>query len=178
MRLKDCRRFAPALFLAGAWFTYPALWIGGSCFAEFRLFGHAALALAAILLLTLDPERLRRFFVPLRPPVAHVLYWAIPGALAMLFHYYHSQGDPVTFLDALYLLAVPLAAAVWSEDFRRPLLFYLVLLGAAAGVLGILGPDDLRKGIANVFARKGEAVVASNIAAFDAGLEESKNVMK
>ena len=67
MRLKDCRRFAPALFLAGAWFTYPALWIGGSCFAEFRLFGHAALALAAILLLTLDPERLRRFFAPLRP---------------------------------------------------------------------------------------------------------------
>ena len=54
----------------------------------------------------------------------------------------------------------------------------MVLLGAAAGVLGILGPDDLRKGIANVFARKGEAVVASNIAAFDAGLEESKNVMK
>ena len=122
MRLKDCRRFAPALFLAGAWFTYPALWIGGSCFAEFRLFGHAALALAAILLLTLDPERLRRFFVPLRPPVAHALYWAIPGALAMLFHYYHSQGDPVAFLDALYLLAVPLAAAVWAEELRTPFL--------------------------------------------------------
>ena len=131
MRLKDCRRFAPALFLAGAWFTYPALWIGGSCFAEFRLFGHAALALAAILLLTLDPERLRRFFVPLRPSVAHALYWAIPGALAMLFHYYHSQGDPVAFLDALYLLAVPLAAAVWAEELRTPFLLYLALLGAA-----------------------------------------------
>lgn len=54
----------------------------------------------------------------------------------------------------------------------------MVLLGAAAGVLGILGPDDLRTGIAEVFARKGEAVVASNVAAFDAGLLESKNLRK
>lgn len=50
----------------------------------------------------------------------------------------------------------------------------MVLLGACAGVMGILGPDKLRDGIRNVFARKGEAVVAANIAAFDAGLEESK----
>ena len=85
MRLKDWRRFAPALFLAGAWFTYPALWIGGSCFAEFRLFGHAALALAAILLLTLDPERLRRFFVPLRPPVSAPSSIARPSMQAMIF---------------------------------------------------------------------------------------------
>ena len=34
--------------------------------------------------------------------------------------------------------------------------------------------EKLRDGIRNVFARKGEAVVEANIAAFDAGLEESK----
>jgi indolepyruvate ferredoxin oxidoreductase beta subunit len=40
--------------------------------------------------------------------------------------------------------------------------------------MGIPGTDKLRDGIRNVFARKGEAVVEANIAAFDAGLEESK----
>lgn len=54
----------------------------------------------------------------------------------------------------------------------------MVLLGAAAGVLGILGPDELREGISEVFARKGEAVVTSNIAAFDAGLMEFKTLRK
>lgn len=50
----------------------------------------------------------------------------------------------------------------------------MVLLGAAAAVMGILDPDNLREGIANVFSRKGESVVAANIAAFNAGLEVSK----
>ena len=54
----------------------------------------------------------------------------------------------------------------------------MVLLGAAAGVLGILGPDELREGISEVFARKGEAVVTSNIAAFDAGLMKFKSLRK
>ena len=50
----------------------------------------------------------------------------------------------------------------------------MVLLGASAAVLEILDPDKLRAGIAAVFSRKGESVVAANLAAFDAGLEESK----
>lgn len=54
----------------------------------------------------------------------------------------------------------------------------MVLLGAAAAVMGILDPDNLREGIANVFSRKGESVVAANIAAFNAGLEVSKKFSK
>lgn len=131
MKLSRYLPFAPVLFLAGAWFTYPALWIGGSCFADFRLFGHASLALAALLLLALDPERLRRFFLPMRPPVMQVIGAAVPGCVAILLHYYHNQGDPVAFLNAIFYLVVPLAAAVWADEFRKPFLLYIVLLGAA-----------------------------------------------
>lgn len=46
----------------------------------------------------------------------------------------------------------------------------MVLLGAAASVLGMLDPDKLRDGIRSVFMRKGQEIVDANIKAFDAGL--------
>ena len=51
----------------------------------------------------------------------------------------------------------------------------MVLLGAMAAVLHILEPEKLREGIRRIFARKGDAVVESNIKAFDAGLQYSQN---
>ena len=54
----------------------------------------------------------------------------------------------------------------------------MVLLGASAAVMEILEPDKLRKGIEAIFSRKGEAIVAANIAAFNAGLEVSKSIKK
>ena len=54
----------------------------------------------------------------------------------------------------------------------------MVLLGASAAVMEILDPDKLKKGIEAIFSRKGEAIVAANIAAFDAGLEVSKSIKK
>ncbi len=45
----------------------------------------------------------------------------------------------------------------------------MVLLGAAASVLGMLDPDKLRDGIRSVFMRKGQEIVDANIKAFDAG---------
>ena len=51
----------------------------------------------------------------------------------------------------------------------------MALLGASAAVMEILEPEKLREGIASVFSRKGDAVVEMNIAAFNAGLEASKN---
>ena len=47
----------------------------------------------------------------------------------------------------------------------------MVLLGMAARHLAILSPDELRKAIRTVFARKGDKVVADNLKAFDAGYE-------
>ena len=54
----------------------------------------------------------------------------------------------------------------------------MVLLGASAAVMGILEPEKLREGIADVFSRKGEKIVEMNIAAFNAGLDVSKNFSK
>ncbi len=44
----------------------------------------------------------------------------------------------------------------------------MVLLGMAAKYLEIVSPEQLRTAIATVFARKGEAVTAANLRAFDA----------
>ena len=45
----------------------------------------------------------------------------------------------------------------------------MILLGMAAPYISILEPSRLREAIARVFAAKGEAVVASNLLAFDLG---------
>ena len=62
-----------------------------------------------------------------------------------------------------------------AKDLGSPRSANMVLLGATAAVLRILEPDKLRDGIRRVFGRKGEAVVESNIKAFDAGLAFSQN---
>lgn len=49
----------------------------------------------------------------------------------------------------------------------------MALLGAAAPFLEI-GPEKLEAGIRDIFARKGEAVVETNLAAFRAGLEAAQ----
>ena len=49
----------------------------------------------------------------------------------------------------------------------------ITLLGACSGILGI-EPDKLEAGIRELFARKGEAVVEANIAAFRAGQAAAK----
>ena len=50
----------------------------------------------------------------------------------------------------------------------------MVLLGAAIPMLGI-DHDKMIAGVQRVFARKGEAIVASNVAAVEAGYRNSKH---
>lgn len=50
----------------------------------------------------------------------------------------------------------------------------MVLLGMAAPYIGILSVEQLRKAIAVVFARKGEAVVEANLKAFDMGVASAR----
>ena len=45
----------------------------------------------------------------------------------------------------------------------------MILLGAAAGRISILSPEQLRESIAKVFGRKGSKVVDANLKAFDIG---------
>ena len=62
-----------------------------------------------------------------------------------------------------------------AKDLGNPRGANMVLLGAMAAVMHILEPEKLRDGIRCIFARKGDAVVGSNLKAFDAGLQFSLN---
>ena len=57
-----------------------------------------------------------------------------------------------------------------AKEILSPRSANMVLLGAVAAVLDILDADKLRDGIRRIFARKGDAVVETNLKAFDAGL--------
>ena len=61
-----------------------------------------------------------------------------------------------------------------ARDLGSPRAANMVLLGAMAAVLHILEPEALREGIRRIFSRKGEAIVESNIRAFDAGYDYSQ----
>ena len=58
-----------------------------------------------------------------------------------------------------------------AKEVKSPRSANMVLLGATAAVLNMLEPNKLREGITQVFMRKGQAIVDTNIAAFNAGLE-------
>lgn len=56
-----------------------------------------------------------------------------------------------------------------AKENKMPRGANMILLGMAAPFLKILSPEQIRKAIGRIFAAKGEAVVESNIAAFDLG---------
>ena len=60
-----------------------------------------------------------------------------------------------------------------AKDLGSPRSANMVLLGALSSALDILVQERLREGIRRIFGRKGDAVVESNLKAFNAGLEYS-----
>lgn len=50
----------------------------------------------------------------------------------------------------------------------------VVLLGAAAGFIGILKPEQIEESIRNIFAQKGKNIVEMNLKAFEIGREYGK----
>jgi len=65
-----------------------------------------------------------------------------------------------------------------AKDLGNPRGANMVLLGATAALLDILDPQPFREGIRRIFARKGEAIVESNIKAFDAGFQFAQSKKK
>ncbi len=61
-----------------------------------------------------------------------------------------------------------------AKDAGNPRGANMVLLGMAAPYIEILTVEQLRKAISVIFARKGEAIVESNLKAFDMGVEATK----
>lgn len=61
-----------------------------------------------------------------------------------------------------------------AKELGSPRSANMVLLGALSSALDILEQERLREGIRRIFGRKGDAVVESNLKAFDAGLAFSQ----
>jgi len=61
-----------------------------------------------------------------------------------------------------------------AKELHSPKSANMVLLGMAAPYIEILSVDQLRTAVATIFARKGEAVVETNINAFNKGVETSQ----
>ena len=59
-----------------------------------------------------------------------------------------------------------------AKNINAPKSANMVLLGMAAPYLEILKTEDLRSAISRVFGRKGEAVVETNLKAFDLGADK------
>ena len=68
---------------------------------------------------------------------------------------------------------VTLDADALARDAGSPRSANMALLGAAAPLLGIAA-EKLEEGIRTIFARKGEAIVEANLAAFRAGYETAR----
>ncbi len=62
-----------------------------------------------------------------------------------------------------------------AKEVKAPRSANMVLLGATASVINILEKEKLIEGIKNVFSRKGEDIVNTNIAAFEAGYNYAKS---
>jgi len=93
------------------------------------LFGHPALALAAMLILSFSLPELDRFFRGTGGRSQRVAFFFIPATLAILFHYYYQRGNIDIVLGGLYYPAVLLLGAVHCRQFSRLLPYYLGLLG-------------------------------------------------
>lgn len=63
-----------------------------------------------------------------------------------------------------------------AHDAGVPRSANMILLGLAAPHIPILTADSLRDAIANIFSRKGEAIIEANLRAFDTGLQYSSNL--
>lgn len=64
-----------------------------------------------------------------------------------------------------------------AKEVASPRSSNMVLLGAATPFLGI-EPEKLEEGIKTIFGRKGDAIIESNLKAFNAGLQRAREVIK
>ena len=68
----------------------------------------------------------------------------------------------------LHVMSLPIEDV--AKENTMPKSANVILLGMAAKHIGILTPEQLRESVARVFAAKGEAIVETNLRAFDIGL--------
>ena len=124
---------------------------------------------AADLIISLEPMEALRY-VPYLAPDGWIITNTVPF---VNIPDYPDMEKILGELNALpHVIAIDVDAIAKEAGSARSA--NMVLLGAAASVLGVLEPDKLRDGIRRIFARKGEAIVDMNLKAFDAGLASAR----
>ena len=124
---------------------------------------------AADLIISLEPMEALRY-VPYLAPDGWIITNTVPF---VNIPDYPDMEKILGELNALpHVIAIDVDAIAKEAGSARSA--NMVLLGAAASVLGVLEPDKLRDGIRRIFARKGDAIVDMNLKAFDAGLASAR----
>ena len=125
------------------------------------------------LIISMEPMEALRYLPYLAPDGAIVT----SGKPLVNIPTYPDEAGLLAELDALpHVVRLDIEAV--ARESGQPKAANMVLLGMAAPYIGLLPEESLRKAIARVFARKGDAVVEANLKAFSMGLSHSKQVSK
>ncbi len=119
----------------------------------------------ADMILSLEPMEALRYL-----PYLSENGWIITASTA--FRNIPNYPDCDSLLQELKAVSpnvITLDVEALARDNQMPKCANVILLGAAARYIGIISVEQLRKGVARVFAPKGEAVVEMNRRAFDLG---------
>jgi len=122
----------------------------------------------ADLIISLEPMEALRY-LPYLAPDGWIVTSTVP------FVNIPNYPDPDKVLEELRSVGnvIMLDADALAKDAGSPRSSNMALLGACSGLLGI-EPEKLETGISEIFARKGEAMVNANLAAFRAGAAAAK----
>ena len=116
------------------------------------------------LIISLEPMEALRYLPYLKPDG-----WIVTSTAPFLNIPNYPDMDAIQAELARLPHVISLDADALAKEVKSPRSANMVLLGAASAVLQGLSKQSLEDGIRSVFARKGDAIVQTNLAAFQAG---------
>lgn len=120
------------------------------------------------LILSLEPMEALRYLPYLSPDG-----WIVTNTTPFLNIPNYPEMDSIMAELGRLPHVITVDADTLAKEIRSPRSANMVLLGAASAVLQGLGKEALEDGIRKVFARKGDAIVEANLAAFRAGYDHA-----
>ena len=123
------------------------------------------------LIISLEPMEALRYLPYLKPDG-----WIVTSTAPFLNIPNYPDMDAIQAELARLPHVISLDADALAKEVKSPRSANMVLLGAASSVLQGLSKQALEDGIQAVFARKGEAIVETNLAAFRAGYNHAKSL--